>query len=78
MRDTFSNFNEMLDCVQERGFLPFFTNEIPQFSIEELCPSELWYHDTGFENGTTAVGGVGMEGAGHRGGRPRLRQILSG
>ena len=52
MRDTFSNFNEMLDCVQERGFLPFFTNEIPQFSIEELCPSELWYHDTGFENGT--------------------------
>ena len=32
--------------VQELGFLPFFTNEIEGFSIEENCPPELWFSDT--------------------------------
>ena len=32
--------------VQEIGFLPFFTNEIEGFSIEENCPPELWFSDT--------------------------------
>lgn len=32
--------------VQEIGFLPFFTNEIKGFSIEDNCPPELWFSDT--------------------------------
>lgn len=38
---------ELIDSlVQELGFLPFFTNEIEGFSIEENCPPELWFSDT--------------------------------
>lgn len=32
--------------VQEIGFLPFFSNEIKGFSIEDNCPRELWFSDT--------------------------------
>lgn len=32
--------------VQEVGFLPFFANEIEGFSIEDCCPSELWFSDS--------------------------------
>ncbi len=31
--------------VNELGFLPFFANEITGFSVEEHCPSELWFSD---------------------------------
>ena len=34
---------DLLDAVEESGFLPFFRNEIPGFSVEELCPLELWF-----------------------------------
>lgn len=34
---------DLLDAVEESGFLPFFRNEIPGFSVEELCPPELWF-----------------------------------
>lgn len=32
--------------VNEIGFLPFFANETIGFSVEENCPSELWFSDT--------------------------------
>ena len=32
--------------VNEIGFLPFFANETVGFSVEENCPSELWFSDT--------------------------------
>ena len=32
-------------AVQELGFLPFFRNAIPGFSIEERTPSGLWFSD---------------------------------
>ena len=32
-------------AVQELGFLPFFRNGIPGFSIEERTPSALWFSD---------------------------------
>lgn len=32
--------------IREWGFLPFFQNEIPGFSIEEHTPRELWFSDT--------------------------------
>ena len=35
----------MADCANERGFLPFFLNDIPDFSIADLCPPELWFSD---------------------------------
>lgn len=34
---------ELIDRVLEWGFLPFFQNEIEGFSLEECCPSELWF-----------------------------------
>lgn len=33
------------DTVRELGYLPFFRNEIPGFSIEEHTPPELWFED---------------------------------
>ena len=37
--------DDLIAAVEEYGFLPFFRNEIPGFSIEELCPPELWFAD---------------------------------
>ncbi len=37
---------ELTRLVSEVGFLPFFRNVIPGFSIEECCPPELWFSDT--------------------------------
>lgn len=34
---------ELEALVQEVGFLPFFTNSIPGFSVEECTPRELWF-----------------------------------
>lgn len=31
-------------CVLEMGFLPFFSNEIPGFSIEEQTPAQFWFN----------------------------------
>ena len=36
--------------IKEWGFLPFFNNVIPGFSIEEMTPPELLFGDD-FENG---------------------------
>ena len=35
----------LLDAVRRLGFLPFFKNEIPGFSIAEHTPPELWFSD---------------------------------
>ncbi len=32
--------------VDELGFLPFFRNAVPGFSVEEHCPWERWFSDT--------------------------------
>lgn len=37
---------DLTRLVGEAGFLPFFRNEIPGFSIEECTPPELWFSDT--------------------------------
>lgn len=36
----------MADLAEELGFLPFFRNEIPGFSVAECCAPELWFSDT--------------------------------
>ena len=41
----FHTLTEMQHIIAERGFLPFFDNEIPRFSISEYTPSELWFSD---------------------------------
>ena len=35
--------DDLIAAVEEYGFLPFFQNEIPGFSVEELCAPELWF-----------------------------------
>ena len=37
--------DDLIAAVEQYGFLPFFRNEIHGFSIEELCPPELWFAD---------------------------------
>lgn len=36
---------ELADAVGRIGFLPFFKNGIPGFSVEENCPQYLWFTD---------------------------------
>ncbi len=36
---------DLIDLVDEVGFLPFFGNHIPDFSVEDCCPRELWFSD---------------------------------
>jgi len=36
---------DLKDAVEELGFLPFFTNSIPGFSIEEHVSPEIWFTD---------------------------------
>ena len=37
---------DLIDAVAWFGFLPFFANEIPGFSVEEMTESGLWFTDT--------------------------------
>ena len=37
--------DDIIQLVQEVGFLPFFAHDIKGFSIEENCPPELWFSD---------------------------------
>ena len=34
---------DIVALTNEWGFLPFFENGIPGFSVEELTPKELWF-----------------------------------
>lgn len=40
-----SSAGDMESLAQSYGFLPFFANEIPGYSIEEHTPPELWFPD---------------------------------
>lgn len=35
--------DDLIDLVEQCGFLPFFRNEISGFSVEEHTPPELWF-----------------------------------
>ena len=37
--------NDLVELVQEWGFLPLFRNQVSGFSVEEHTPSELWFVD---------------------------------
>ena len=36
---------DLMDAVERLGFLPFFRNAIPGFSVAEHVPRELWFTD---------------------------------
>lgn len=40
-----ANYMELEKLVMKTGFLPFFKNEIPGFSIEETVLPELWFSE---------------------------------
>ena len=40
-----NNAEDLERIVREKGFLPFFRNDIPDFSIEEFTPEEHWFAD---------------------------------
>ncbi len=40
-----TNEKTLVKYALEFGFLPFFKNAIPGFSVEEMCPAELWFTD---------------------------------
>ena len=42
---TLFSSEELTYAVEAFGFLPFFKNRIEGFSVEEMCPSELWFAD---------------------------------
>ncbi len=44
-----SSIEDLEQAVQELGFLPYFANSIPGFSIEEHFSSQAWFSD---ESGT--------------------------
>ena len=60
----------LIAAVEQYGFLPFFRNEIHGFSIEELCPPELWFADD------VDRGSVGMERTGCAERQMSLRQTF--
>ena len=37
------NPEELIEHVEDVGFLPFFANDIQGFSVEDRCPHELWF-----------------------------------
>lgn len=38
-------YEDLERAVVEKGFLPFFKNDIPGFSVEEMTPPERWFSD---------------------------------
>lgn len=43
MRPTITCADDIVKLVERLKFLPFFANGIDCFSIEDLCPGELWF-----------------------------------
>lgn len=35
----------MLRTIRELGIVPFFVGPVPGFSIEEMTPQQMWFHD---------------------------------
>lgn len=44
MIETIRSQEDLIGMIRAYGFLPFFENAIPGFSIEEHTPRELWYN----------------------------------
>ena len=44
-RDCLHSPEDLLELVQEIGFMPLFSNEIPGFSVEEHTPAADWWTD---------------------------------
>ena len=42
---TIGSMEELIEVIDELGFVPFFENEIEGFSIEEHIGDGCWYHD---------------------------------
>ena len=42
---TIGSVEELIDVIEELGFVPFFANGIPGFSIEEHIAEGCWYDD---------------------------------
>ena len=40
-----SSMKDLTDLIDEVGFVPFFTNEIRGFSLEDNIGPKCWYHD---------------------------------
>lgn len=40
-----TNAGEMEKTIRRMGIIPFFTNPIPAYSIEEMTPKELWFNE---------------------------------
>ncbi len=40
-----SSMKDLTDLIDEVGFVPFFTNEIRGFSLEDHIGPKCWYHD---------------------------------
>lgn len=38
-----NSLDELNIAIKHFGFLPFFKNAVKGFSIEEMCPAELWF-----------------------------------
>ena len=36
---------DIVDLIDELGFLPFFRNPIERWSLEEKTPAEFWFND---------------------------------
>ncbi len=46
MYTEFTCASDICKTANEWGFLPFFKGEIPEFSIEEFTPGDLWFSNT--------------------------------
>ena len=44
MQEQIRSREDMERLIETFGFLPFFTNTIPGFSLEEHTPAQLWYN----------------------------------
>ena len=40
-----TSLDDMIQAVNDLGIVPFFSNSIPGFSIEEHCKPEIWFTD---------------------------------
>ena len=43
MKRKLESMEDLLQAVEHYGFLPFFPNDIPGFSVEEMCAPAYWF-----------------------------------
>ena len=44
-KSSLTNAQRLEDCIAHYDFLPFFHNDVPGWSIEEMTPARLWFTD---------------------------------